>query len=189
MTTSRDLADTLDKGDAAEFQRLLSTNAVLLRDHDGTCRWLFHAAQLGKLDIAKFLVGLGADVNEKDPNLGDRPILMAASEGHLEVVRFLLDQGAIINEVKKDGVNWCGTLNAAIMAGRLEVVKLLVERGANINAIGPGRTPLSFALGSGKKEIAEYLRSKGAKLPEELSPEERGPAKPAQDDKKKFKKK
>ncbi|OAI41076.1 hypothetical protein AYO40_03865 [Planctomycetaceae bacterium SCGC AG-212-D15] len=68
----------------------------------------------------------------------------------------------------KDGTTWCSALVGAAFGGHLDVVKLLVERGADVNAFGPGLTPLSYALMYNKKDVADYLRSVGAKEPREL---------------------
>lgn len=68
---------------------------------------LFLAASRGHVDIVRFLVSRGADVNVREsdgPFSGATPLHGAASEGHVEVVRYLLRQGADINAVFKGGL-------------------------------------------------------------------------------------
>ena len=49
-------------------------------------------------------------------------------------------------------------------AGFIEQADLLLEAGAGINAkTDLGWTPLDFAVNRDRKEMIEYLRSKGAK--------------------------
>ncbi len=49
---------------------------------------LMKAAFLGRLDVAKFLVDKGTDVNAKD-NDGNTPVMWATQTGHQDVVEFL----------------------------------------------------------------------------------------------------
>jgi ankyrin repeat protein len=54
---------------------------------------LIYACSKGRLDVAKYLVQHGADVNSTSPN-GSTPLMMAAMSGNEYVVKYLLDQGA-----------------------------------------------------------------------------------------------
>ena len=54
------------------------------------------------------------------------------------------------------------------MQGYFDIVKLLVERGAAVNACWALHTPLDFAIGYNKNNVADYLRSVGAKTAMEL---------------------
>ena len=48
--------------------------------------------------------------------------------------------------------------------GYLEIVKLLIDSGAYVNVKDKrGRTALRYALENGRSEVAEFLKSKGAK--------------------------
>ena len=87
---------------------------------------------------------------------------MAASEGHIEIVRWLLQQGEKIN-FEVDGKPRCMSLSFAATNGHLDVVKLLVQHGASLTTAFQGNTPLSQAEAYGHSEVAEYLRSVGAK--------------------------
>lgn len=55
-----------------------------------------YAAQEGKLELVKFLLNNGANIEAKDVN-GSTPLLYAVQENRLDVVRFLVGRGANIN--------------------------------------------------------------------------------------------
>ena len=52
---------------------------------------LFHASDGGRLEVVRYLVEKGADVNQTDI-IGVTPIFMAAGKGHLEVLKFLVQK-------------------------------------------------------------------------------------------------
>ena len=127
------------------------------------------AAQKGHLSTVRLLLGRGADIHM--PVRGDgNPLIMAARGGSVEVVEFLLNRGANIEQVVPGDEN---ALIEASASGHLPVVRVLVGRGANINSRvwvepsgtrpGEWRTPLSMARRNGHTEVADYLRSSGAR--------------------------
>ena len=78
------------------------------------------AARKGHLEIVKWLIGVGADVNIKD-NDGDTALNLAALYGHLETLKFLIDYGAEID--KED------CLRRAASWGHLDIVRFLAVSG------------------------------------------------------------
>ncbi len=130
------------------------------------------------LDI---LVGNGGDINEpitpgEPEGLVDRAVMREASR----CVEFLLERGAVVNH-EVNGVTRCLSLSTAVIDGNLDIVELLVRHGAEVNAAFNGENALGFALKYEHIEIAEYLKSHGAKTPEELGqawPEDDEPAGP-----------
>jgi ankyrin repeat protein len=110
---------------------------------------LLLAARDGRLNAAKLLVEVGADVNLADPN-GMTSLLMALTNGHIEVAKVLLGHGA---DPKR--ADWWGRQplwaavdirNLAVRSGAptndngidraaaLEVIEMLIERGVDVNA-------------------------------------------------------
>ncbi len=110
---------------------------------------LLFASRDGRLDAAKLLVEVGADVNLADPN-GMTPLLMALTNGQIEVAKFLLEHAA--DPARAD---WWGRQplwaavdirNLAVRSGAptnengidreaaLDVITMLIERGVDVNA-------------------------------------------------------
>jgi ankyrin repeat protein len=119
---------------------------------------LMRASLFGNLDIVRYLIDHGANVNAT-ADIGMTALMFASQEGHLEIVRCLVERGgANANAARtSDG---CTALMWASMNGHLEVVRYLVERGdANVNAAqtDDGMTALMFACKKGHLEIVRYL--------------------------------
>jgi len=107
---------------------------------------LIEASENGHLEIVKYLLENGADVNqqveiegsgyeyedEEESIAYSYTALMDASEnGHLEVVKYLIQNGADVNTKDFKG---CTALAQASDKGHIEIVKLLIKNGADVNA-------------------------------------------------------
>ena len=125
---------------------------------------LMIAAEEGNENLAKLLVGYGADVNGIN-SYGHTALMEAANGGHLNVVKFLIEHGANVNAAAFV-LGYAGN-TALIFAsekGHVNVVKLLIKHGANINAKKKnGDTALSLAEDNGHTEVARILTEAGAK--------------------------
>ncbi|XP_044729552.1 serine/threonine-protein phosphatase 6 regulatory ankyrin repeat subunit A-like [Chrysoperla carnea] len=118
---------------------------------------LLHIAsqEESNLNMVKFLVNIGCDVNAKN-NKGSKPIHIAAREGNKDIVEFFLSKGLSINEYGSKNQT---LLHYAAIEGHLEVIKYLIAQGANINAKdSDGITPMHIAANFGcKKDAIEIL--------------------------------
>jgi uncharacterized protein len=120
------------------FCSLVETHPEFL-EFDGLGGWLNYAADEGVLDIVKYLLSKGLDINKGDFE-GVAPLCSAASGGHYETVTYLLDHGAkidvsasvrnplfaVITESVKQSMNrtWGPSTGEAP-----QIVRLLLERG------------------------------------------------------------
>lgn len=126
---------------------------------------LFKAIEKGNLEEVKSAIGKGANVNERDPLVGDTPLVRAIREGNLDIVKCLVEHGVRVNEFDA----WNDTpLHKAVSHQHLNIVKFLVENGANINAKekANGKTPLMEAVFWNNFDIVDYLVMRGADINE-----------------------
>lgn len=63
---------------------------------------IFYASTNGHLDVARFLLDRGANVNSQD----DLALISASKNGILDVVRLLLDRGANVNGQDDLALSW-----------------------------------------------------------------------------------
>lgn len=145
-------------------------HADLSRDDDdikGTS--LCYAAKQGDLDMVRFLVGLGADVNKGD-QLGYNPLHVAALfNGQFDCLRFLVENGADINQQNSAGLT---ALFIAVWHRNHEGVLYLLEKGANANlaltdhppycSYDKRSTPLHLAVNHRDRLSVAYLLKYGA---------------------------
>lgn len=125
---------------------------------------MIQAASRGDTDLLRLLIDGGADVNAEVHGDGNA-LIAAARAGHLEAVRLLVESGADIERVVPRDEN---PLIQAAGAGRLDVVRHLIEQGADVNVsvLANGhevRTPLLQASRGGHAEVADFLRTAGAR--------------------------
>ena len=129
---------------------------------------LHWAARRGDLPVVRLLVEIGTDFNApRDIHAVMGAVYSAAMGGATNVVAWLLEQGATIN-IEANGVTRCPPLISAVRDGQMELVRLLTAHGAAFNGVWGGKTCLSHALECGHQEVADYLRSIGARLPDEI---------------------
>ncbi|MDY7094432.1 MAG: PQQ-binding-like beta-propeller repeat protein [Acidobacteriota bacterium] len=118
--TPEDLFDAANAGDLAKVKQLVEAGVpVNSQDKYGTTP-LTMAARNGELEIARYLVSQGADIDQKDSFYGVGPVDWAMFNEHSEVVLFLLKEGANSRE---------GVLQMAVPQGRMELIRAAVEAG------------------------------------------------------------
>ena len=134
---------------------------IYSKDQDGST--LLHVAVSNDhIDIVKYLVSQGADVDSQDSE-GDTPLHLAASSGLLEIAKYLVSKGANVNARNTSFQET--PLNRTTYYGYIDMVKLLVTHGADVNARAKDKSaPLQNAAEIGSLHIVRYLISKGAKI-------------------------
>lgn len=121
------------------------------------------AVSRGNLEMVKYLISLGAEVNL--PKGFMPPLNQAVLSGHTEIVKCLIEKGANVNQ-KYD---WSALIEAA-RNDRVEIVKILIKAGADVNARAyDGWTVLMAAAGNtirydgkARLEIVKILIENGA---------------------------
>lgn len=142
------------------------------------------AVQVGHLDIAKYLLDKGANINEvygadEKYSLPGKTILMSAAAGldsndhntiamrmikgptadQTDVIKFLLERGADVNEQNGSGET---ALSVATQNGHTDVVQLLLAKKSN-GSNGQDFAALITAIQKGQADIVKLLLDNGAK--------------------------
>jgi ankyrin repeat protein len=122
------------------------------------------AARAGSLEVMRYLIAAGADLNARTP-VGETPLMLAAffsdvaeqatgraGDRHEQAVRLLVSAGA---------------LSYAAYQGKQRIVRFLLERGAKVNADARSgmtyvNTPLMMAAIQGHEAIVRMLLQAGA---------------------------
>ncbi|XP_045468094.1 ankyrin repeat domain-containing protein 17-like isoform X2 [Harmonia axyridis] len=121
---------------------------------------LMEAAQEGHLDLVKFLLLHGANV-EAQTQTGDTALTYACENGHTDVADLLLQYGANLEHESEGGRT---PLMKACRAGHLCTVQFLISKGANVRkqTTNNDHTPLSLACAGGHLAVVELLLSQNA---------------------------
>ena len=166
------IMDDWHTGDLSTIEFLVEKEHVDLNYDGESYNPMLTAARCRQLDIVKYLVEHGANVNCKNYQ-GNTPLHFAAErELREDIVKYLIEQGADLNVVNKDGYT---PFHFIILKGNLNNIKFCVEHGANINLPDKnGNTPLHMLIL--KKEyysfdIIKYLIQQGADLTTENNDE------------------
>ena len=136
---------------------------INIRDSIFQIPLLHYAVAGGNVEVIKYLLSKGADINISD-NDGITPIHIAAGTGQIEALKYLIENGADPTKKSNDGAT---ALHFAASGGQFETAKYLVESGlvdVNIRD-NDGNTPLHFAVKYGNSaDLVRYLIDKGADM-------------------------
>lgn len=125
---------------------------------------LVQAVWQGDDDTVAELIRFGADVNQRDPDSGLTPLMIASGRADPALVRRLLAAGADV--FAADSAAGATALHKACQGGSLAVVEELVAAGAFVDAVAPttGHTPLLDAVWFKAPDIVRFLLDRGAAL-------------------------
>lgn len=131
------------------------------------------AARSGSVQVVRYLISAGADINARTP-VNETPLMLAAyfrdgdgdsgsADRHDEAIRILVEAGAQIENVPHNYT----PLAYAAYNNRQRALRYLIERGAKLDADAQERviyinTPLMMAAIQGHREIVRMLLRAGA---------------------------
>jgi hypothetical protein len=166
MQQNTRILEAIEKGDLAEFSRLVGRSESLRNDPNAFGSWLHVASEDGQLSIVRYLVENGADVNLRSEPSDGGPIKRAASGGHLHIMEYLLSHGAKLDVTRPERNPMFG----AIYNGHADVAKLLLDAGIDPHIVyrsvtGKLKNALSFAQERGEKDIVRLLTKASCRLP------------------------
>ncbi len=138
-------------------------------DFDVVCKPLARAAHEGDMEMIKFLLDNGADINGFAA-YAEVPLIYAIGNGQQEAAKFLTEAGADVNLSSAFGAT---PFIGAVSTGDIELTTLMLKKGANVNrrsmqlnsnatAGDTADRPLEAAIRAGKPEMVALLLKSGA---------------------------
>ena len=123
----RKVHDAIRVGDIETVRTMISSGTVDVNEFDGITSFLHRAATYNQIEIAKFLIENGIDINMLD-HTGTSALINAVIKGNLEMVKLLCESGAELDSSDPDN-------NALFSAGswhQEEIAQYLVDMGIDI---------------------------------------------------------
>ena len=164
----KSLEKLITDGDLASVRVLINHNRALLNqiDKDGYAP-LHYAAFYGQIEIARYLITAGADLNAVTLSEGSSYFNMTAMDivlsihKHDLVIILLLEAGAVVSPPLNGNDH---PIHIAAKNGKLDIVKRLVKSCRDfINVTdSKNQTPLLWAASRGHDEAVKFLIEQGA---------------------------
>lgn len=125
---------------------------------------LSRAAESGDKEIVQMLLATGkADINGRDGEHKETPLIWAAKNGHKAIVKLLLDAGADVNAKEQQLGETALTL--AIENGHEAIVQALLDKGANVHQRdSSGHTPLFATTWQNGGTMMKLLLGRGVDI-------------------------
>jgi len=153
----------IKQGDLPEVTRLIAGDKSRLCMWTPFGTWLHDAASHGRLDIVRWLLSQGMDINAYNDRNERTPVCDAAAEGHVDIVKSLIESGATLDV--SDSVR--NPLLAAIVGGLSDshtvVARVLIESGIDTTIRYPNldnMDAMEYAREWGRSDIVKLLKAK-----------------------------
>ena len=157
------VADAAMRGDLVAVRALLKDRADPNAAQGDGMTALHWAAESGNQELARLVLGAGANPAAATRIARHTPLHLAAIGGHSVVAGLIVDAGADVNATTTTGAS---ALHFTATAGSGATATLLLDRGADVNAREPqwGQTPLMFAAAAGRTDVVKLLLARGADM-------------------------
>jgi ankyrin repeat protein len=119
---------------------------------------LMYAADTGQMEVVKYLVTNGADVNAQSKGFGrGTALIYAAASNRLEIMEYLIERGANVNAMtgnKETALFW------AAAQGHIDAIKILLKNGADTELKNKkDQTALDVAKELNRNKVIELLKN------------------------------
>ncbi len=153
--------DYAAQANALDIVKLIAGRGVDLKAASNPRFPLLHIATSGsKVDLVKYLLDQGFEMNLKDTMRQTTPLLRAVYNGNVEAARLLAQRGADVNA---SDVLAMTPVMLAVMNGYKDLVELFLSKGADLGVVDSrtGKTMLHFAAARGTSAVVETLLKQG----------------------------
>lgn len=162
---AKKIRTSIKKGNLDELKYLLELEDDMLNWITPFGSWLHIASARGQIDIVKYLISLGMDVNIKGGTFSTNALERASSKGFEDIVEYLINENIEIDVSEPDR----NPLFAAIYGGYKDISKKLIDAGVDVKIQYTGDNmnkmdAYAFAIERGELEIAEFISSKLQRL-------------------------
>ena len=124
---------------------------------------ILEAAAKGSIEKVQQAIYAGANLEARDGDVGNTPLIWAAFHGHIDCLAFLIKKKANINAVSLDSEKTA--LLLASYSGHAHIVTLLLDKGALIDEPNSrGDTSVAVASYMNRTEVVDVLLSRRANL-------------------------
>lgn len=145
----------IQTGNLDILKTYINTENVNIKDRSGYTL-LQMATNAEKVDIAKWLVSMGGEINMHCN--GNTAISLALTKGNFELFNYYLK-----NNGDCKGRNQLNLLHEAANKDRCDILEILIEKGADPNQLNSMHyTPLTIAVMHKNKKICQVLLENGA---------------------------
>jgi Ankyrin repeats (3 copies)/Ankyrin repeats (many copies)/Ankyrin repeat len=153
------LLELVQQDNLPELRRMHAAGASMDAPQAGMVTPLMGAANLGRLEIVRFLLSVGVDLHAKDHD-GRTALMHAADENRGAVIRVLIERGAEVNGL--DGALQTA-LHLASWQNHVDAMRELLRAGARVDVRDcTQRTPLMLAATEDVPEAITLLCEAGA---------------------------
>jgi len=160
---AQEIFDAVKSNDLAKVKELVEKDAsqVNTKDEAGNIP-LHHAAMIGSIEIAEFLLLKGSDINVQNTRL-NTPLHEALNAQKTEMAKFLIEKNA---DIHKENLEKQTPLNRAANRSLVDIGEILIAKGAIIDTRDRyQRTPLQcVARHTGNVEFGKLLIDEGANI-------------------------
>ena len=153
------LFDACRSNDLKTCMKLIGNKAGVDTDLGYRHTPLIHASEAGRVNIVKFLIEAGANINAVDID-GETALFKSCGKPNHEVTNILIDAGANVNSENSRGET---PLFRASLIDNVEIVQKLIEKGAHLDLTTKyGQSPLHIASQKGNKDTVAILVKEGS---------------------------